>query len=81
MRNEEKTFFFFFTFQNYWNLFCVYQNGFFLPGKAFHAGEKNQEKSLCPSEKFSSYAPAVALSAIIIQNDAIIIDYCQITTQ
>ena len=47
-------FFFFFTFQNHWNLFWVYQNGNFLPGKSVSRQEKNQEKWLCPSEKYSS---------------------------
>ena len=48
--NEERIFFFFllFTFQNHWNLFSVYQNGNFLPGKSISCGEKNQEKWLCP---------------------------------
>ena len=41
-------FFFLFTFQNDWNLFWVYQNGNFLPGKSISRRGKNQEKWLCP---------------------------------
>ena len=41
--------FVFFTFQNQcWNLFWVYQNRNFLPGKSISRWEKNQEKWLCP---------------------------------
>ena len=41
---EEFFFFFFllFTFQNHWNLFWVYQNGKFSPGKTFHARGKKK---------------------------------------
>ena len=42
LENEERTFFFF------WNLFWVYQNRNFLPGKSISRWEKNQEKLLCP---------------------------------
>ena len=49
-----------FLFQNTWNLFWVYQNGNFLLGKkAFHTWGKNQEISLCPLWKFSSYVPDI----------------------
>ena len=37
-------FFFFFFFENDENLFWVYQNGNFLPGKSISRREKNQEK-------------------------------------
>ena len=43
--------FVFFTFQNHSNLFWVYQNGNFLPGKSISCQEKNQEKWLCPIRK------------------------------
>ena len=49
--------FFAFTFQNDKNLFWVYQNGNFLPEKAFHAGKKIRKNDFAPSEKFSCYAP------------------------
>ena len=42
-------FFLLFTFQNHWNLFRVYQNGKFLPGKIiFHAGSKSGKVTLPP---------------------------------
>ena len=47
---EVRTFFFFFfffllfTFENDENLFWVYQNGNFLPGKSISRREKNQKK-------------------------------------
>ena len=48
--------FFFLTFWNHWNLFGVYENGQFWPEKKhISRREKNQEKWLCPSEKYSSY--------------------------
>ena len=51
----EAFFFFFFflpfTFQNHWNLFWVYQNWNFLPGKSISHREKNLEKWLCPLRK------------------------------
>ena len=58
IQNEERTFFFFllFTFQNDENLFWVYQNGNFLPGKRISCREKNQENDFSPSEKISCYA-------------------------
>ena len=37
-------FFLLFTFENDENLFWVYQNGNFLPGKSISRREKNQEK-------------------------------------
>ena len=49
-KKEVRTFFFFFfffllfTFENDENLFWVYQNGNFLPGKSISRREKNQEK-------------------------------------
>ena len=37
------------TFWNHWNLFGVYQNGQFLPGKGiFHAGRKSRKVTLLP---------------------------------
>ena len=52
LQNEKRTFFFFFfcffTFQNHWNLFWVYQSGNFLPGKSISLRERNREKRLCP---------------------------------
>ena len=54
-------FFFFFTFENDRNLFWVYQNGNFLPGKSISQREKNQEKMTLPPQKNMSvicYAPA-----------------------
>ena len=50
--------FFFFTYQNHWNLFWVYQNGNFLTGKkAFHAGKKIRKNDFAPApEKYSSCA-------------------------
>ena len=39
-----------FTFENDGNLFCVYQNGNFLPGKSISRREKNQEKTLPPQK-------------------------------
>ena len=58
-QNEERTFFFFFlfTFQNHWNLFWVYQNGNFLPGKKISRQEKNQEIWLCPVWKIVLLRP------------------------
>ena len=47
-------FFFFFllvTIWNHWNLFGVYQNGIFLPGK-----KQFKPGNIAPSEKYSSYA-------------------------
>ena len=64
LQNEERflflfLFFFFslFTFQNEWNLFLVYQNGNFLPGKSISRREKNQEKWLCPLRKIFLLRP------------------------
>ena len=47
-----------FTFQNHWNLFWVYQNGTFLPGKSISRGNKIRKNDFAPSVKYSSYAPA-----------------------
>ena len=46
LKRGEDFFFFFllFTFENDENLFWVYQNGNFLPGKSISRREKNQEK-------------------------------------
>ena len=44
--------------ENHWNLFCVYQNGNFLPGKSISRREKIRKNDFAPSERFSSYAPA-----------------------
>ena len=46
----------FFTFENDGNLFWVYQNGNFVPGKKFHAG-KNRKKWLCPLRKICLLRP------------------------
>ena len=53
-RNVTKwgTVFLLFTFVNHWNLFWVYQNGNFLPGR------KIRKSDFAHSEKYSSYAPA-----------------------
>ena len=53
-------FFFFFllvTFENDGNLFWIYQNGNFLPGKCKSRREKNQEKWLCPLRKICLLRP------------------------
>ena len=50
-------FFFFFTFENDGNLFWVYQNGNFLPGKNISRREKNRKSYFAPSEKHACYAP------------------------
>ena len=54
-------FFFFlpFTFENDGNLFWVYQNGNFLPGKSISRREKNQEKWLCPLRKICLLRPCL----------------------
>ena len=64
-RGEDLFFFFFFpspllfTFENSGNLFWVYQNGNFLPGKSsFHAGKKIRKNDFAPSENYACYAPA-----------------------
>ena len=41
-------FFFAFIFENHWNLFWIYQNRNFLPGKSISRRGKNQEKWFCP---------------------------------
>ena len=51
-------FFLLFTFQNDENLFWVYQNGNFLPGKRNSRREKIRKNDFAPSEKNSCYAPA-----------------------
>ena len=48
---------FFSTFQNPWNLFWIYQNGNFLPGKSISRREKSGKITLLPLKKYSSYAP------------------------
>ena len=52
-QNKERTYFFFFfvTFQNHWNLFWVYQNGNFPPGKSISCRKKIQEKMTLPPQK------------------------------
>ena len=50
-------FFLLFTFENDENLFWVYQNGNFLPGKSISRREKNQEKWLCPLRKICLLRP------------------------
>ena len=50
------------TFENDGDLFKVYQNGNFLPGKNISRREKkNQEKWLCPLRKISLLPPLVPL--------------------
>ena len=39
------------------DIFCIFLNGNFLPRKGISCWEKNQEKWIYPSEKFSCYAP------------------------
>ena len=61
-RGEDLFFFFFFffllfTFEKDKNLFWVYQNGNFLPGKSISRREKNQEKWLCPLRKICLLRP------------------------
>ena len=53
-------FFLLFTFENDENLFWVYQNGNFLPGKSISRREKNQEKWLCPLRKICLLRPCVS---------------------
>ena len=50
-------FFFGFHFSNHWNLFRVYQNGNFLPGKSFSRREKIQEINFAHSEKNFPFTP------------------------
>ena len=55
-------FFFFFCFsllKTDENLFWVYQNGNFLPGKSISRREKNQEKWLCPLRKICLLRPCL----------------------
>ena len=59
VQNEErKLFFFFFTFENHRNLFWVYQNGSFLPGKHFPPRKKSGKMTL-PPLKYIPPAPLV----------------------
>ena len=57
--SKSKTFFFFFfffllfTFENVENLFWVYQNGNFLPGKNISRREKNRKNDFVSSEKYA----------------------------
>ena len=71
-RGEDVFFFFFFvfvclfvfslfTFENGGNLFWVYQNGNFLPGKSISRGEKSQGNDFAPSEKYACYAPVCSI--------------------
>ena len=63
IKRGEDLFFFFFFFcfsllKNDKNLFWVYQNGNFLPGKSISRREKNiRKKNFAPSEKYACYAP------------------------
>ena len=50
-------FFLLFTFENDENLFWVYQNGNFLPGKSTSRRETNEEKWLCPLRKICLLRP------------------------
>ena len=56
-RGEDFFFFLLFTFENDGNLFWVYQNGDFIPGKAFYAGKKSGKNDFAPSEKYACYGP------------------------
>ena len=62
-RGGDLFFFFFllFTFENNRNLFWVYQNGNFLPGKNISCWGKNQEKWLCPLRKICLLRPWIHL--------------------
>ena len=74
-------FFFFwllFTFQNDQNLFWVYQNGNFLPEKAFHAREKNQEKWLCPLRKNFLLRPCCNIKTCFKQSFLAYVSNCLI---
>ena len=53
-------FFLLFTFENDGNLFWVYQNGTFQPGKSISRREKNQEKLLCPLRNICLLRPWLA---------------------
>ena len=55
-------FFFFFlllTFQNHYNLFWVYQNGNFLPGKSISGRKKKSRKMTLPPQKNFSVTPLI----------------------
>ena len=52
-------FFLLFTFKNDKNLFWVYQNGNFLPGKSISRREKNQENWLRPLRKIFLLRPCL----------------------
>ena len=60
LEKEVRTFFFsflLFTFEKDHNLFWVYQNGNFLPGKSISRREKNQEKMTLPPQKNMPVTP------------------------
>ena len=50
-------FFFFFAFKNDGNMFSVYQNGNFLPGRNISHREKIRKSDFAPSEGYACYAP------------------------
>ena len=54
-------FFLLFFFESDGNLFWVYHNGNFLPGKSISRREKNQENDFAPSEKYACYAPVYSM--------------------
>ena len=56
IQNEERIFFFFFTFQNDWNLFWVYQNGNFLLWKSISRRRGKMRKMTCPFGKINFHA-------------------------
>ena len=58
-------FFLLFTFENDGNLFWVYQNGNFLPGKSISCREKNQGKWLCPLRKICLLRPCTDVRILI----------------
>ena len=49
-----------FTFQNYYNLLWIYQNGNFLLGKSISCREKSGKMTLPPQKNVPVYAPAFA---------------------
>ena len=59
LEKEVRTFFFFllFTFENDENLFWVYQNGNFLPGKSISRREKKSGKMTLPPQKNMPVTP------------------------
>ena len=65
-RGEDLFFFLLFTFENDWNLFWVYQNGNFLPGKSISRRNKIRKNDFAPSEKYACYAPDRELNLLVV---------------